>query len=508
MKKITFLLLALFAAVSANAQSEPMKQSQLGNATSVDELVGWFYWYNKTTTGNPSGDDAEIATLYTNGTSNNRYVCFAKVDDSTVKIYGMFEMPVIGNVVFSNGLAYAIDIPANQVVSHNLTYGDVMLSNAQVWDPNKNEGEGGWSYYATIRFRLNANSWYNDNNWIRTYIYYGEGTAYYGSKYIPGFARSYSRIATAYADWNAVMYTTYDKNIHNWQYESRAVNVTQVGNTLQVQNFLGNSQTVNIDLHADNTLCIENQLVRTPDYMVYPATGDVADTENPIYGEGTEDEVNWGNFCYSNVTTTYYFKDSKIVFLNKDENQFHFPVGLTVTDAGWASFSSEKNVDFTQVDELTPYAVTSFEDVAELEPITTAIPANNGVFVKGEAGTYEIPTVAEADELSGTNLLGATSNQEVVGDESTIYALGLKDGKAGLMLVTAGTTIAANKAYLEKAGGGAKNFVPFADGETTAIETLDNVQSANSAAYNLQGQRVGNDYKGIVVKNGKKLVVR
>lgn len=504
------MLLAIFAAVSANAQSEPMNAPKFNAATCVDDICGWYYWTSKRTTQLPeSGQAADVE----NPTTHTARIAITKVDETTVKIYGMFEMPVTGTINFSSPSNKYIDIPVNQIVGYSKVNGDIKLSQT-TWANNA------WTSYTTVRLYI-----YNSDTVGRIYIYNNwfytvepNSTEYtYG---IPGINNNYLVAAqnsgsTLYADWNAVMYTTYGKkNKHNWTYETRCVNVTQNGNTVTVQNFLGNNVDVNIDLHADNTITIAKEQNAASGSMLYPAiinddTGVAsADTENDIIGEGAPDKVNWGNFCRSYSSGYYFFSNSEIVFLNKDENQFHFPVGLTVTDAGWASFSSEKNVDFTQVAELTPYAVTSFEDVAELEPITTAIPANNGVFVKGEAGTYEIPTVAEADELSGTNLLGATSNQEVVGDESTIYALGLKDGKAGLMLVTAGTTVAANKAYLEKAGGGAKNFVPFADGETTAIETLDNVQSANSAAYNLQGQRVGNDYKGIVVKNGKKLVVR
>lgn len=511
-QKIAILLFALCATATVNAQTGPMKASQMGNATSVDELVGWFYWYNKTTSGNPTGVEDEIATLYDSGTNNNRYVCFTKVDESTVMIYGMFEMPVIGNVIFSGGKAYAIDIAKDQIVGYNKTYGQMMLSNAQVWDPEKNEGAGGWAYYSSVRFRLNANSWYNENNWIRTYIYYGEGTAYYGNKYIPGYARSYSRIATAYADWNAVMYTTYDKNIHNWQYETKAVNVTQVGNTLQVQNFLGNSQTVNVDLHADNTLSIENQLVRTPDYMVYPATGNVADMENPIYGTGTEEEVTWGNFCYSNGTTTYYFNDSKIVFLNKDVNKFHFPVALTMTDAGWASFSSEKALDFTGTG-LTPYAVSEVDATngATLSPVEVAVAPHTGLFVSGVADNYEIPTVAEGNSLPA-NALVATSQGEHTSDGQTYWGLGLdaNSGEIGLKKMSAGS-VAANKAYLifDRAAAGAKSFLPFNFGGTTAIEgslTPNPSPEGKGSLYNLQGQRVGEGYRGIVIKNGKKVV--
>ena len=40
-----------------------------------------------------------------------------------------------------------------------------------------------------------------------------------------------------------------------------------------------------------------------------------------------------------------------------------------------------------------------------------------------------------------------------------------------------------------------------------SITTMEH-RSANSHTYNLNGQRVGNDYKGVVIQNGRKVVRR
>ena len=42
-------------------------------------------------------------------------------------------------------------------------------------------------------------------------------------------------------------------------------------------------------------------------------------------------------------------------------------------------------------------------------------------------------------------------------------------------------------------------------GGTTAIENIQ-VQQANGVVYNLAGQQVANDFKGLVIKNGKKMI--
>ena len=47
------------------------------------------------------------------------------------------------------------------------------------------------------------------------------------------------------------------------------------------------------------------------------------------------------------------------------------------------------------------------------------------------------------------------------------------------------------------------NFRPEAAGINEGRRTKD---EGRSATYNLAGQRVGDDYKGIIIKNGKKIV--
>lgn len=77
-------------------------------------------------------------------------------------------------------------------------------------------------------------------------------------------------------------------------------------------------------------------------------------------------------------------------------------------------------------------------------------------------------------------------------------------------------TIAANKAYLKIASGLSKLNIVFAEdenkqeeeqqGETNSIRNIANTNVNNNVVYNMNGQRVGSDYKGIVIVNGKKII--
>ena len=81
-------------------------------------------------------------------------------------------------------------------------------------------------------------------------------------------------------------------------------------------------------------------------------------------------------------------------------------------------------------------------------------------------------------------------------------------------------TIAANKAYLKIDSSGnpkhSKLNIVFAEdenkqdeeqqGETTSIRNMTNTNVNNNVVYNMNGQRVGSDYKGLVIVNGKKII--
>lgn len=544
-QKIAILLFALCATATVNAQTGPMKASQMGNATSVDELVGWFYWYNRTTTSTLPTTNGNTAnqSLYPSGTSNNRYVAFTKINADSILIYNMFELPVKAKVVLNvsgkTPLAEAdytgyIDIPTGQVVqkvkSTNVLNGEYKLTQSTWIVTDEETGAGRWVAYSTVRMYLNAQSWFVDNNWIRmNYVYTGgtgtneqyNGKTYLtGTNYIPGYNYSYSRVASAYADWNAVMYVEFDKSIQNYANTTYPVNITQEGNTVKVQNFNGGTTTVNIDLRADNSIDIAPNQTGTfgsTEYTYYPSPeGELGYTEDTeITGTGTEDELTWGSYSrrIASSKAGYQYSSGKIIFLNKDVDKFHFPVALTMTDAGWASFSSDKALDFSTVTALKPYFVTAVDESngATLSDVVDPVAPHTGLFIEGAAGDYEIPTVIEGS-MPLANELVATSEGEHTSDGQTYWGLGLdaNSGQVGLKKMSAGT-VAANKAYLifNRTAAGAKSFLPFNFGGTTAIEgslTPNPSPEGKGSLYNLQGQRVGEGYRGIVIKNGKKVV--
>ena len=146
------------------------------------------------------------------------------------------------------------------------------------------------------------------------------------------------------------------------------------------------------------------------------------------------------------------------------------------------------------------------------------VPANTGVMISSETAgekTFYLTT-------GGTSVLGSDNMLRPTGDDGiTAAEMAPADAPDCLyyrLTMHNGTTIGfwwgatdgaafsvgANKAYLAVPANQAKDGFAFGnDGDATSISTIDNGQLTMENAYNLQGQKVGSEYKGIVIVNGK-----
>ena len=120
---------------------------------------------------------------------------------------------------------------------------------------------------------------------------------------------------------------------------------------------------------------------------------------------------------------------------------------------------------------------------------------------------------SEETATAGENILTGTDVKLSWGDipENTYALSKSKEYGVGFYYCNyEGWTIAAHKAFLTLGSSAAKSIIfQFEDGETTGIESLTPALSEGEGAiYNLNGMRVDENYKGIVIKNGKKYVVK
>ncbi len=206
--------------------------------------------------------------------------------------------------------------------------------------------------------------------------------------------------------------------------------------------------------------------------------------------------------CYADAS------QSPVYLFEKVES----PVEITISSAGQATFSSTKT--YAIPEGLTAYVVTAYsktDNNVTLTPLTSVIPANTGVVVKGNAGTYELTESSESENIA-TNYLKANVTpynlpaEEVIDGENyynyTLAADGFKHS-SGEGILKAG------KAYLQipynVPATDAKLSLVF-DGEGTGINNVNANDNANNKIFNLSGQRVGASFKGLVIKNGKKYI--
>lgn len=176
------------------------------------------------------------------------------------------------------------------------------------------------------------------------------------------------------------------------------------------------------------------------------------------------------------------------------------------------------------VDGATAYKVTTANNndtiagVAVLEEIGTTVPANTPMLLIGSQENVTL-NITESDATAPTDniLSGASTATEVVDGN---YYFGQNDNVPGFYKVnydnTGSTRIyITNRAYLTTVGDAttsqAKGFTfVFGDDDPTGIgsATASDEILQNSVRYNLQGQRVDESYKGIVIIGGKKYLIK
>ena len=185
-------------------------------------------------------------------------------------------------------------------------------------------------------------------------------------------------------------------------------------------------------------------------------------------------------------------------------------VPVTVSDAKYATFASDSKLDFTGVTGLSAYTATAEGTTITFNQVTGSVPAGEGLLLYADVNentTYYVP-VATGSTSPVDNLLKRGTGAPLTYAEGTAEYYILANETAGIGFYKANNnTVAKNRAYLDLTNTNAKSFV-LPGGETDGIRSIENgeLRTENSDYYNLAGQRVGKDYKGIVIVNGKKML--
>lgn len=143
------------------------------------------------------------------------------------------------------------------------------------------------------------------------------------------------------------------------------------------------------------------------------------------------------------------------------------------------------------------------------------VPAKTGVFLYKEGGgnidlDYFDVSGLNQELYKDNDLIGTDSSTYTVQNDNSIYALA--KGVREIDAVMKGIVIGSYKAYFNFSNNaGAKLDVVFNDDTATGINSVNKELSGknnSNAIYNLNGQRVNDTFKGIIIRKGKKYINR
>lgn len=141
------------------------------------------------------------------------------------------------------------------------------------------------------------------------------------------------------------------------------------------------------------------------------------------------------------------------------------------------------------------------------------IPSDGGKLLENIDATKDItavPADAKTSVSGSYSFVGTLQAKESVKQEGMeIYGFSAKDGK--FVHASDKASIDAFRAYIAvptpALSTAASRSIDIDFGGTTGINEIQNAQSSSAAAtYNVAGKRVGKNYKGVVISNGKKMI--
>ena len=186
---------------------------------------------------------------------------------------------------------------------------------------------------------------------------------------------------------------------------------------------------------------------------------------------------------------------------------------VTISPSGYSTYAAYYPVDYSKLG-LTAYTVKLNEGKTGIvmdNDVVGVVPAGVAVLLKGTPNTPCALPKAEGGSPVSTDLKMSDGNATST-VAATLYALATVNDLTAFYPVKKDSKIPAKRCYLEVNGTSQKAaFYSLGTnvGETTGISSVENkVEKADAPVYNLAGQLVGKDYKGLVIKNGKKFVIK
>lgn len=216
----------------------------------------------------------------------------------------------------------------------------------------------------------------------------------------------------------------------------------------------------------------------------------------PLWTGGLKDIISTGNTGWK-VTRTIKAGDHASVCVIMAIN--NIPEGLSAWEA--VGYDETVGLKFNKANVIGgnfPYIVRNTADHDIDLSFTGFNDINFKSYVNNEARKINV---------GSSDILFCGNWKEALVTDGTQWIV-KNDGIHASVVKANGTKISPFRAYFTGIPEGASAKLNFIDGEATGINGVNAEAAADGAIYNLAGQKVSAAYKGIVIKNGKKYLVK
>ena len=184
---------------------------------------------------------------------------------------------------------------------------------------------------------------------------------------------------------------------------------------------------------------------------------------------------------------------------------------VTISPSGYSTYAAYYPVAYSNLG-LKAYTVklNAEKTGIVMNEVEGVVPAGVAVLLQGEANKDYDLTKADGGQ-NVTSDLKMSDGTITSTDKANVYGLATVGGQDGFYKASGEQKIPAKCGYLEVAQTAGAAFFSLGDitGNTTGIADVKaETVKADAQMYNLAGQKVGKGYKGIVIKNGKKMILK
>ena len=216
----------------------------------------------------------------------------------------------------------------------------------------------------------------------------------------------------------------------------------------------------------------------------------------PLWTGGLKDFISTGNTGWKVTRTIPAHTHATVCVTNSIVN---IPANLSAWEA--VDYDETTGIKFNKANVIGgnyPYVVRNATD----EDTDLSFTGTNNLNFK-----TIMDTEANKHKVGSTNIYFRGNWKEALVTDGTQWII-KNEGINASIVKADGVKISPFRAYFTGIPKGAPAKLNFNDEETTGITNVNAAESNDGTLYNLAGQKVNAAYKGIVIKNGKKYLVK